>query len=136
MIFVDSSVWIRYFNGVDDPETACLDGLLGESLIAVGDLILLEVLQGFRHQKDYETAKKLLLSFDVFDVLGTDIALKAARNYRVLRSKGITVRKSADVVIATFCIEKDFPLLHADRDFKPFEIHFGLRNALEEIGAV
>ncbi|MGB3300462.1 MAG: PIN domain nuclease [Phormidesmis sp.] len=132
MIFVDSSVWIRYFNGADLLEVELLDRLLGHVPVIVGDLILLEVLQGFRHKKDCEIAKKLLLSLDVFDILGKDIALKASQNYRMLRSQGITIRKSADVIIATFCIERDFQLLHVDRDFNPFEMHCGLRNALKE----
>ena len=130
MIFVDSSVWINYFNGVDTPESERLDELLGTTRIAIGDLVLLEVLQGFRQRKDYETAKELLLSLEVFDLLGRDMALKAARNYRMLRSKGITIRKSADVIIATFCIENDLSLLQNDRDFDPFIEHLGLSDAL------
>lgn len=132
MIFVDSSVWIRYFNGTDLPEVELLDRLLSSAPVVVGDLVLIEVLQGFRHKKDYETAKKLLLSLDVFDILGKGIALKASQNYRMLRTQGITIRKSADVIIATFCIERDFQLLHLDRDFNPFEMYCGLRNALKE----
>ena len=128
MIFVDSSVWISYFNGTSTPETDRLDQLLATTRVALGDLVLLEVLQGFHQDKDYETAKGLLLSLEVFDLLGQDMAIKAARNYRVLRSRGITIRKSADVVIATFCIENDISLLHADRDFRPFEAHMQLRS--------
>jgi predicted nucleic acid-binding protein len=132
VIVVDSSVWIDYFNGADTGEAEHLDTLLGNVPIAIGDLILLEVLQGFRHQKDYETAKGLLLSLSVFDLLGQTMALKASHNYRLLRSKGITIRKSADVIIATFCIENNFSLLHSDRDFRPFEVHLGLSNALSK----
>ena len=128
MIFVDSSVWISYFNGMSTPETDRLDQLLATTRVALGDLVLLEVLQDFRQDKDYETAKGLLLSLEVFDLLCQDMAIKAARNYRVLRSRGITIRKSADVVIATFCIENDISLLHADRDFRPFEAHMQLRS--------
>jgi predicted nucleic acid-binding protein len=132
MIFVDSSVWIHYFNGTDSPEVERLDALLQKSLVAVGDFILLEVLQGFRVDKHYEAAKELLLSLDVFEILNQSRAIKAAANYRMLRTKGITIRKSADVLIATFCIEQNFVLLHADRDFVPFEVHLGLRNAMKE----
>lgn len=130
MIFVDSSVWIEYFNGVESLETAYLDKALDESTIVIGDFILLEVLQGFRNDKDYEIAKELLLSLDVLEMLGKDLSLKASQNYRALRARGITIRKSVDVIIATFCIEKDFRLLHADKDFQPFEKHFRLKNAL------
>ncbi len=130
MIFVDSSVWINYFNGVGTPEVEHLDGLLGTRRVAIGDLVLLEVLQGFRRRKDYDTAKELLLSLKLFDLLGQKMALKSAQNYRILRSKGITIRKTADVVIATFCIENNLSLLHADRDFEPFVEHLGLSDAL------
>jgi predicted nucleic acid-binding protein len=133
VIFVDSSVWIDYFNGADTPESEHLDRRLGVTQVAIGDLILLEVLQGFRHKQDYETAKGLLLSLPVFDLLGQSMALKASQNYRILRSRGITIRKSADVIIATFCIENNFHLLHSDRDFKPFEMYLGLVNALSAV---
>ncbi len=132
MIFVDSSVWIDYFNGAETLEVEMLDEFLGVTPIAIGDLILVEVLQGFRHNKDYEIAKKLLLTLRVFDLLGSEMALKVAQNYRILRSKGITMRKTADVIIATFCIEKNLTLLYADRDFKPFEQHLGLNTSLSE----
>jgi len=105
VILVDSSVWIGYFNGLDTPETDRLDGLLGKEPVGLGDLILSEVLQGFHHDKDYETAKSLLGSLSVFDLLGRDMAIRSADNYRFLRKKGITVRKTVDVIIATFCIE-------------------------------
>ncbi|MGC1953437.1 MAG: PIN domain nuclease [Gammaproteobacteria bacterium] len=130
MTLVDSNVWIDYFNGRTTPETELLDNLLGTKPIAVGDLILTEVLQGFRHNKDYKTAKELLTSLTVFDLLGADRALRCAENFRALRKKGITVRKTADVIIATFCIEKDISLLHCDKDFEPFHNHLRLRNAL------
>ncbi len=134
MIFVDSSVWIDYFNGANTFETNTLDEYLGKTQIAVGDLILVEVLQGFRSDRDYETARKLLLSLQVFSLLGREMALKAAQNYRILRSQGITIRKTADVIIATFCIEKDLPLLHTDRDFQPFS-RLGLRTIADTAGS-
>jgi predicted nucleic acid-binding protein len=127
---VDSSVWVDFFNGRSTPETDQLDRLLGFEPIAVGDLIVVEVLQGFRHDKDYQTAKELLASLSPVELLGTDRAIRCAENFRVLRKKGVTVRKTVDVIIATFCIDMDMPLLHHDRDFDPFQEHLGLRNAL------
>ena len=133
MTLVDSSVWIDYFNGQTTPETEHLDKLLGTAPVAIGDLILTEVLQGFRLRKDYETAKELLTALSIFDLLGTDRAIRCAENFRALRRKGITVRKTADVIIATFCIDRDLPLLHCDRDFLPFHKHLKLRNALSHV---
>ncbi len=132
MIFVDSSVWIGYFNGTPSAETDRLDDLLGVVPIGLGDLNLTEVLQGFRHERDYKTAKNLLMSFTIFELGGRDLAIKSADNFRFLRKKGISVRKTIDVMIATFCIENDLPLLHADKDFAPFHQHLGLRNGLAE----
>ena len=130
MIFVDSSVWIAYFNGNVTPETTRLDDLLGQEPIGLGDLILAEVLQGFRLDKDYRTAEKLLTSLSIFQLLGKEMAIKSANNYRTLRKQGITIRKTADVIIATFCIEHDLSLLHADKDFLPFVTHLDLHPAL------
>ena len=127
MIVVDSSIWIDYFTGKDTPGAEKLDSLLGEDLVAIGDLMLTEVLQGFRADKDYRKAKKLLVSLAVLNILDTDIALKSAVNFRKLRKKGITVRKTIDAIIATYCIENDLPLLHSDRDFHPFHEHLNLR---------
>jgi predicted nucleic acid-binding protein len=127
MILVDSSVWIDYFNGLDTPQTNKLDMLLGVEPLGIGDLILTEVLQGFRTDKDYETAKQLLTSLSVFGMLGTELAIKSADNFRFLRKRGITVRKTADAIIATFCIEAKYSLLFSDKDFLPFVEHLGLR---------
>ena len=127
MIFVDSSVWIDYFNGTQTNETNTLNSLLGKEPIAVGDLVLTEVLQGFRYDREYETAKKLLLAFTVFELAGNNVAIKSADNFRFLRKKGITVRKTIDVIIATFCIENNIPLLHSDKYFHPFQEHLKLR---------
>ncbi|MBD2294821.1 PIN domain nuclease [Anabaena sphaerica FACHB-251] len=126
MILVDSSVWIDYFNGRETPETNKLDTLLGVEPLAIGDLILTEVLQGFRSDRDYQTAKELLTSLTIFEMLGVDLALKSVDNYRFLRKRGITIRKTADVNIATFCIESQNPLLFSDKDFLPFVQHLGL----------
>ena len=129
MILVDSSVWIDYFTGKDTVQAAKLDGLLGNELVAIGDLMLVEVLQGFRTDRDYRNAKRLLLSLTVLNLLDTEIALKSAENFRRLRARGITVRKTIDAIIATYCIERKLPLLSADRDFKPFHKYLKLENA-------
>ena len=134
MIFVDSSVWINYFNDISCPEVEKLDTLLGITPVAIGDLILTEVLQGFRSDRDFKTAKDLLTSLIIFNILDTSLALKSADNFRFLRkkgiTKGITIRKTVDVIIATFCIENDLPLLSLDKDFQPFHDHLSLKNAL------
>lgn len=127
MILVDSSVWIDYFNGLDTPQTNKLDTLLGIEPLGIGDIILTEVLQGFRTDKDYETAKRLLTSLTVFNMLGVELAVKSADNFRSLRKRGITVRKTVDAIIATFCIESKHSLLFSDKDFLPFVEHLGLR---------
>ncbi|GMR07106.1 MAG: PIN domain nuclease [Gammaproteobacteria bacterium] len=130
MIFVDSSVWIDYFNGKTSPEVERLDSLLGAEPISTGDLTLAEVLQGFRNDKDYKTAISLLTSLTIFNMLDTNIAIKSADNFRLLRKKGITVRKTVDTIIATFCIQNKLSLLHTDKDFRPFHKHLRLKNAL------
>ncbi len=130
MIFVDSGVWINYFNDTSSPEVEKLDASLGIIPIAIGDLILTEVLQGFKHDRDFRTAKKLLTSLIIFNILDTSLALKSADNFRFSRKKGITVRKTIDVIIATFCIENKIPLLSLDKDLQPFYDHLGLKNAL------
>ena len=107
-----------------------LDNLLGSEPVATGDLILTEVLQGFRTDRDFNKAKKLLTSLTIVVLGGEWIAIQAARNYRALRSLGATVRKTIDTVIATRCIEDKYHLLYSDRDFDPFVAHLGLRSAL------
>lgn len=129
MIVVDSSVWIDYFTGADTPQAEKLDKTLGRMPVAIGDLILTEVLQGFRHDKDYKAARKVFEDVTIFDMLGSQRVIKSAENFRALRKKGITVRKTADVIIATFCIEQKIPLLFSERDFKPFVKHLGLAEA-------
>ena len=130
MILVDSSVWVDYFNGVRSRETDFLDSTLGQEPIAIGDLVLTEVLQGFRSDADYQTAKSLLLGLTVFELLGQEMAVRAAENYRALRRRGVTVRKTVDCIIATYCIERGLPLLYSDRDFEPFARSLGLVSAL------
>jgi len=129
MILVDSSVWIDYFNGVQNTQTNTLNDALGLKPIAIGDLILTEVLQGFREEKHYKTAKLLLEDLIIFDLVGKEIAVKSTDNFRFLRKKGITIRKPVDVIIATFCIERKLPLLFIGKDFKPFVKHLGLSAA-------
>ena len=132
MIIVDSSVWIDYFNGKNIPEVSKLDELLEIELLGIGDLILAEVLQGFRQDSDYRTAKQLLTSLTVFEMLGSEAAIDSADNFRALRKKGLTVRKTIDVAIATFCINNGHSLLFSDRDFLPFIEHLGLVNVMQE----
>lgn len=127
MIVVDSSVWIDYFNGRSTPQTETLDVLLGVEPIGIGDVILAEVLQGFRSDHDYSTAKGLLMSLTVVEMLGVENALHCAEHYRKLRKQGVTVRKTVDVIIATFCILNQHALLFSDRDFDPFVEHLGLQ---------
>ena len=127
MILVDSSVWIDYFNGTITPQTEILDRLLGNELLATGDLILTEVLQGFADERDFNEARKMLTSLIVLELGGQEIAIQAAKNFRSLRKIGVTVRKTIDTVIATRCIESGYDLLHNDRDFDSFAKYLGLR---------
>lgn len=127
MIFVDSSVWIDYFNGKKTPQTDWLDFSLGNTLLIMGDLVLTEVLQGFQSDNDFNIARGLLLEMP-FVVMGSrTLALQSAANYRTLRKKGVTVRKTIDVMIGTFCIHYGLPLLHDDRDFDPMVKFLGLK---------
>ena len=127
MVVVDTTVWIDYVRGVDSPYTNALDRELLHNQVITGDLLITEFLQGFHNDRDFEAAKEIINSLIYFDMLGKDIALKSAANFRFLRKKGITVRKTADIIIGTFCIEHDLSLLHNDRDFDPLEKHLGLR---------
>jgi predicted nucleic acid-binding protein len=127
LILVDSSVWIDYFRGAVTAQTEKLDRLLGHEPLAVGDLMLTEVLQGFARERDFNEAKKLLTSLMVVELGGREIAIQAASNFRALRNLGVTVRKTIDTFIATRCIASGYDLLHNDRDFEPFVTHLGLR---------
>ena len=127
MILVDSSVWIDYFRGTMTAQTEILDAVLGQEPLAIGDLILTEVLQGFRNtERDFNDARKMLTALTVVELGGEKIAIQAAKNFRALRKLGVTVRKTIDTVIATRCIESGYDLLHNDRDFDPFARHLGL----------
>jgi predicted nucleic acid-binding protein len=127
MILVDSSVWIDYFNGVETTETALLDEFLSTDAICIGDIVLAEVLQGFRSDRDYKLAKEILTELPIYQIVTPELALVGADNYRKLRKKGVTIRKSVDNWIATFCIENRIPLLFSDKDFNPYVEHLGLR---------
>ena len=126
MILVDSSVWIDYFRGNATPETNRLDALAGTEPLAVADIVLTEVLQGFSSDHAFEQAHRLFNSFSFVEIGGREIAVQAARNFRTLRALGITVRKTIDTLIATRCIEDGLSLLYSDRDFDPFVAHLGL----------
>lgn len=130
MILVDSSVWIDYFRGIATPQTDRLDALLGVQPLATGDVVLAEVLQGFTGEREFNKALQLLTSLQVIEVGGQDVAIPAARNFRLLRSHGVTVRKTIDTLIATRCILSGHALLFSDRDFDPFVEHLGLVSAM------
>jgi len=127
MILVDSSVWIDYFNGQRTWHTDLLDKLLSDVPIIIGDLILAEVLRGFRSDNDYESAKSYLSALPFHQIGGYQVAVQSAQNYRILRKKGITVRKTIDLIIGTYCILEGLPLLHDDRDFDPMVSHLSLQ---------
>jgi predicted nucleic acid-binding protein len=130
VILIDSSVWIDYFRGMKTSQTDRLHALLGNEPVATGDLVLAEVLQGFASAQDFNKGRKLLMSLPIIELLGRDIAIQAAENFRTLRSLGITVRKTIGTLIATSCIEKGLVLLYSDKEFDPFVEHLGLQSAL------
>ena len=129
MLVVDSSVWIDFFNGAPSPARATLRRLLadGDTEIVVPDLVLFEVLRGFRHERDLRTARQLMQGLAIETSMDPELAVAAAEHYRQLRGRGHTVRSAIDVLVAAFCIERDYALLHDDRDFDAFESHRGLR---------
>jgi predicted nucleic acid-binding protein len=131
LVLVDTSVWIDYFNGIDSPETALLDRLLGTGRLLTGDLILAELLQGFVNESEARRAYNLLVELPYRDLAGREVALAAAKNYRVLRARGVTVRKTIDILIGTYCLLAGHELLHADRDFDVLEEYLGLGIARE-----
>ncbi len=127
---VDSSVWIDYFNGKECSEVIYLDAILGVKPIVIGDTILTEVLQGFKGDKEYTIAKQLLTAIPILQLSNKTLAVKSADNYRALRKRGVTVRKTIDTIIATYCIEQNIQLLFSDRDFLPFVEFLGLKPAI------
>jgi predicted nucleic acid-binding protein len=124
---VDSTVWVDYFTGRDNAETRWLENAIGYESVGITDLILCEVLQGIRDDRQFAEIKRQLLDFEFFATASLDLAIAAAENYRALRSRGFTVRKTIACWIATFCLQKGFGLLHRDRDFQVFERALGLR---------
>jgi predicted nucleic acid-binding protein len=127
MLLVDSTVWIDYFNGIKNPQTDYLDQIADKTPILIGDLILAEVLQGFREDTDFEKARRALGKYLQVAMANPELALQSARNFRLLRRKGITVRKTIDSLIATYCIENEHDLLHSESDFEGYEKHLGLK---------
>ncbi len=127
MVIVDSSVWIDYLNGELNTQTAWLENALGKQLVGLTSLVLCEVLQGFRQERHFLEAREQLLSFPVFEGANSDVAVTSAQNFRTLQRLGITVSKTIDCLIATFCIQEGHQLLHRDSDFDFFEQHLGLR---------
>jgi predicted nucleic acid-binding protein len=126
MLIVDSTVWVDYFNGIKNKQTDYLYQIVDKTPILIGDLILTEVLQGFRDDEDFETAHRIFGKFLQVEMVNPDLAVQSARNYRLLRRKGITFRKTIDSLIATYCIENEHDLLHNDNDFDGYEKHLGL----------
>jgi predicted nucleic acid-binding protein len=126
VIVVDTSAWIDYFNGVPAPHVESLDALLGNRVLAVGDLILAELLQGFAAEKDAKRALGLLEPLEFLEMAGRDVAIQSAANYRRLRRRGITVRKTMDMLIGTYCLMHGHEILHNDRDFDVLAKHLGL----------
>ncbi|HTB37155.1 MAG TPA: PIN domain nuclease [Reyranella sp.] len=129
MIVVDSSVWIDFLNGRMAPHVERLRAILGAEEIVVGDLMLCEVLQGLESERAARDVEALLRRFAIASMVGDANAVAAARNYRSLRRRGITVRKTVDMLIGTWCIENRMPLLHNDGDFRPMVRHLGLVEA-------
>jgi predicted nucleic acid-binding protein len=127
VILVDSSVWIDFFRNKPTRQAEWLDRNLGVEGLVVGDLILAEVLQGFRDDRGFNEAKHLLVQLEQVVVAGFDIAIEAAQNYRKLRGIGVTVRGTVDMLIATRCLANGLRLLHSDKDFDVYEKHLGLR---------
>ncbi|PZX59840.1 hypothetical protein LV84_01049 [Algoriphagus ratkowskyi] len=128
MILVDSSVWIDYFNGRENVQTDFLDRSLGTEIICTGDLIMTEVLQGFTSDKSFSEALDIFEDLHFFHFGGKELAVTTAHNFRFLRKKGVTIRKTIDSVIATFCIKNEIELLHNDKDFEPFVFHLKLKS--------
>ncbi|HEY5329379.1 MAG TPA: PIN domain nuclease [Acidobacteriaceae bacterium] len=127
MVIIDTTVWVDYFRGTPSPEALWVNRNLDVSWMGLTDVILCEVLQGVNGNARFVEVREHLSKFELFDGVGENIAVASAENYRLLRDRGITVRKTIDCFIATFCIHHDHSLLHHDRDFDPFEKHLGLR---------
>lgn len=129
MIVADSSVWIDHLNNDVTRPVSLLRRVIqtGEEPILVGDLVLCKVLQGLRNERESRVVETALRQFQIVEMLNAEIAVKSAANFRLLRDKGITIRKTIDMIIGTYCIEQRYALLHDDRDFDPMARHLGLR---------
>jgi predicted nucleic acid-binding protein len=126
-LVADSSVWISFYRNENSAAKLSLAEALRTQTVLVPDVVLVEVLRGINSEKEAVAIAVEFENFQVVETVGKKSALKAAKNYRFLRSKGKTVRGTVDLLIATWCIENDIPLLHADRDFAGFEEHLGLK---------
>jgi predicted nucleic acid-binding protein len=126
MVIVDTTVWVDYLHGAQNPETQWLDVELSRQRLGLTDVILCEVLQGIPDDRSFARVHRDLLRFEVFATGGVELAVEAARNFRTLRRRGHSVPKTIDCLIATFCLREGHSLLHRDRDFDPFEAVFGL----------
>jgi predicted nucleic acid-binding protein len=126
MVLVDTSIWIDYFRGIETPGTDALEYFLESERVATGDLIIAEIMMGFKTKAPIAAAHQILARLEYFDLAGREIVFKAAEKYRLLRNRGITIRKTIDMIIGTFCIEKSIPLLHNDRDYNPMRQYLGL----------
>ena len=127
IVIVETGVWVDFFRGIRNPQTEWVLRELGGRMLGTLDLIVCEVLQGIPKDADYERLKLSILRLAVYNSGGQSMAVESAENYRKLRARGITIRKTIDCIIATFCIRNGFALLHKDRDFDPFEAHLGLQ---------
>jgi predicted nucleic acid-binding protein len=127
MTIVDTTVWIDYLRGVANPHTEWLDQQLDQQALGLTDLILCEVLQGIQEDSEFDRTRHELLKFQIFSTGGEDLAVASAKNYRLLRTQGCTVRKTIDCLIASFCLIEHHSLLHRNHDFDPFEKYLGLR---------
>lgn len=125
-VVADTSVWINYFEGVASSETDIPDQSLSNDTVVLGDIVLMETLQGIKNERQFQKTTKYLQATEQVQMLNPNLAVEYAVYYRILRGKGITIRKSNDVIIAGYCINQKLPLLQSDRDFKPFEEYFGL----------
>ena len=127
MVIVDTTVWVDYLKGTNTPKADWLEAEMERQRLGLTDLTLCEVLQGVRGERRFAEVRRELLKFEVLRSGGTELAIAAAGNYRRLRARGRTVRRTIDCLIATFCIMNGHSLLHRDRDFDPFEQVLGLR---------
>jgi predicted nucleic acid-binding protein len=127
MILADASVWIDHLNGTVSDPVRRLRELMSSDPVLMGDLILCEILQGLRSEPEARLVERALRRYETVALCDPDLAVRVAANYRLLRSRGITIRKTIDLIIGTFCIERGHVLLHSDRDFEPMERYLGLR---------